>query len=190
RWTSGGLTGTFGELEDCRPIEWDILRTDGHFRNVGELPVQSKAKRGDDRRSPEPIGETTALTQGLGRIPEQLGYLVIRDGAVLGDRPLTLCLPTCPPQSSGDLENDERAATVLELVATASRLQVQCGHEPPFKHLSGEGGGTDPPKCLWGGSVPSVPAVVLGEHLLLVTVSGQKLFVVKRQNHVQEPDTV
>lgn len=35
-----------------------------------------------------------------------------------------------------------------------------------------------------------VPAVVFGEHSLLVTVSGQKLFVVKRQNHVQEPVAV
>ncbi|KAK2511321.1 hypothetical protein Q9966_016662 [Columba livia] len=42
---------------------------------------------------------TTALTQGLERIPDQLGYLVISDGAVLA--------------SSGELENDERSAAVL-----------------------------------------------------------------------------
>ncbi|XP_069738547.1 ragulator complex protein LAMTOR4 isoform X2 [Phaenicophaeus curvirostris] len=84
---------------------------------------------------------TTALTQGLERIPGQLGYL-----------------------SSGDLENDEQTASVLsELVATACGLQR--GHDPPFKRLS----------------------VVFGEHSLLVTISGQKLFVVKRQNHSQEP---
>lgn len=35
-----------------------------------------------------------------------------------------------------------------------------------------------------------VPAVVFGEHSLLVTVSGQKLFVVKRQNHPPEPIAV
>ncbi|XP_054029092.1 ragulator complex protein LAMTOR4 isoform X3 [Melanerpes formicivorus] len=98
---------------------------------------------------------TTALTQGLERIPDQLGYLVISDGAVLA--------------SSGDLENDEQTAAVLsELVATACGLRLQRGHDPPFKRLS----------------------VVFGEHSLLVTISGQKLFVVKRQNHVQEPVTV
>uniref|UniRef100_A0A8D2PA01 Uncharacterized protein n=1 Tax=Zosterops lateralis melanops TaxID=1220523 RepID=A0A8D2PA01_ZOSLA len=32
--------------------------------------------------------------------------------------------------------------------------------------------------------------VVFGEHSLLVTVSGQKLFVVKRHHHVQEPVAV
>ncbi|KAM6307021.1 ragulator complex protein LAMTOR4 isoform 2-T2 [Podargus strigoides] len=71
-----------------------------------------------------------------------------------------------PAGSSGDLENDEQTAAVLsELVATACGLRLQRGHDPPFKRLS----------------------VVFGEHSLLVTVSGQKLFVVKRQNHVQEP---
>ncbi|XP_063178294.1 ragulator complex protein LAMTOR4, partial [Chroicocephalus ridibundus] len=92
---------------------------------------------------------------GLERIPDQLGYLVISDGAVLA--------------SSGDLENDEQTAAILsELVATACGLRLQRGHDPPFKRLS----------------------VVFGEHSLLVTVSGQKLFVVKRQNHVQEPVAV
>ncbi|XP_063997147.1 ragulator complex protein LAMTOR4 isoform X5 [Pogoniulus pusillus] len=101
------------------------------------------------------IWRTTALTQGLERIPDQVGYLVISDGAVLA--------------SSGDLENDEQTAAVLsELVGTACGLRLQRGHDPPFKRLS----------------------VVFGEHSLLVTISGQKLFVVKRQNHVQEPVTV
>ncbi|XP_074936256.1 ragulator complex protein LAMTOR4 isoform X1 [Phalacrocorax aristotelis] len=67
---------------------------------------------------------TTALTQGLERIPDQLGYLVISDGAVLA--------------SSGDLENDEQTAAILsELVATACGLRLQRGHDPPFKRLSG-----------------------------------------------------
>ncbi|XP_075345466.1 ragulator complex protein LAMTOR4 isoform X1 [Mycteria americana] len=66
---------------------------------------------------------TTALTQGLERIPDQLGYLVISDGAVLA--------------SSGDLENDEQTAAILsELVATACGLRLQRGHDPPFKRLS------------------------------------------------------
>uniref|UniRef100_A0A8B9UQE1 Ragulator complex protein LAMTOR4 n=3 Tax=Anatinae TaxID=2068716 RepID=A0A8B9UQE1_9AVES len=97
---------------------------------------------------------TTALTQGLERVPDQLGYLVICDGAVLA--------------SAGDLENDERTATVLAgLVATACGLRLPRGHQPPFRRLS----------------------VVFGDHSLLVTASAQKLFVVKRQNRTQEPAT-
>lgn len=53
--------------------------------------------------------------------------------------PLMLSFP--PPQSSGDLENDEQTAAILsELVATACGLQLQRGHDPPFKRLSGECG--------------------------------------------------
>uniref|UniRef100_A0A8C0U629 Ragulator complex protein LAMTOR4 n=1 Tax=Cyanistes caeruleus TaxID=156563 RepID=A0A8C0U629_CYACU len=45
--------------------------------------------------------------------------------------------------SSGDLENDEHTATVLQgLVATALGLRLPRGHEPPFRRLSGEGRGT------------------------------------------------
>uniref|UniRef100_A0A674HF46 Ragulator complex protein LAMTOR4 n=1 Tax=Taeniopygia guttata TaxID=59729 RepID=A0A674HF46_TAEGU len=66
-----------------------------------------------------------ALAQGLERVPAQAGYLVISDGAVLA--------------SSGDLENDEHTATVLQgLVATALGLRLPRGHEPPFRRLSGE----------------------------------------------------
>ncbi|XP_066841289.1 ragulator complex protein LAMTOR4 isoform X1 [Anser cygnoides] len=101
-----------------------------------------------------PRDKTTALTQGLERVPDQLGYLVICDGAVLA--------------SAGDLENDERTATVLAgLVATACGLRLPRGHQPPFRRLS----------------------VVFGDHSLLVTASAQKLFVVKRQNRAQEPAT-
>ncbi|NWU99991.1 LTOR4 protein, partial [Upupa epops] len=71
--------------------------------------------------------QTTALTHGLERIPAQLGYLVISDGAVLA--------------SAGELENDEQTATVLsELVATACGFRLQKGQDPPFKRLSGEWG--------------------------------------------------
>ncbi|XP_060111323.1 ragulator complex protein LAMTOR4 isoform X2 [Heteronotia binoei] len=96
---------------------------------------------------------TTALTQGLERVPDQSGYLVICDGAVLA--------------SSGDLENDERTAGVIsELVSTACAFRLpRCPEEVPFRRIS----------------------VVFGEHTFLVTVSGQKLFVVKRQNNVREP---
>ncbi|XP_027271052.1 ragulator complex protein LAMTOR4 isoform X1 [Cricetulus griseus] len=95
---------------------------------------------------------TSALTQGLERIPDQLGYLVLSEGAVLA--------------SSGDLENDEQAAsTISELVSTACGFRLHHGTNVPFKRLS----------------------VVFGEHTLLVTVSGQRVFVVKRQNRGREP---
>uniref|UniRef100_A0A8I5YKY8 Ragulator complex protein LAMTOR4 n=1 Tax=Pongo abelii TaxID=9601 RepID=A0A8I5YKY8_PONAB len=97
-------------------------------------------------------GRTSALTQGLERIPDQLGYLVLSEGAVLA--------------SSGDLENDEQAASAIsELVSTACGFRLHRGMNVPFKRLS----------------------VVFGEHTLLVTVSGQRVFVVKRQNRGREP---
>ncbi|XP_066467147.1 ragulator complex protein LAMTOR4 [Tiliqua scincoides] len=96
--------------------------------------------------------QTAALTQGLERVPDQTGYLVISDGAVLA--------------SSGDLENDERtAAAISELVSTACAFRLARSPEVPFRRVS----------------------VVFGEHSLLATVSGQKLFVVKRQNAAREP---
>ncbi|XP_001513789.2 ragulator complex protein LAMTOR4 [Ornithorhynchus anatinus] len=95
---------------------------------------------------------TSALTQGLERIPDQLGYLVLSEGAVLA--------------SSGDLENDEQTAgAISELVGTACGFRMQRAPDVPFKRLS----------------------VVFGEHTFLVTVSGQKVFVVKRQNHGRDP---
>ncbi|KAJ6654888.1 hypothetical protein lerEdw1_006359 [Lerista edwardsae] len=102
-----------------------------------------------------PPQQTTALTQGLERVPDQTGYLVICDGAVLA--------------SAGDLENDERtAAVVSELVGTACAFRLARCPEVPFRRIS----------------------VVFGEHSFLVTISGQKLFVVKRQNSVREPVVV
>ncbi|XP_029419076.1 ragulator complex protein LAMTOR4 isoform X14 [Nannospalax galili] len=104
---------------------------------------------------------TSALTQGLERIPDQLGYLVLSEGAVLA--------------SSGDLENDEQAASAIsELVSTACGFRLHHGMNVPFKRLS-------------GGGRPVSPPVVFGEHTLLVTVSGQRVFVVKRQNRGREP---
>uniref|UniRef100_C9JXA7 Ragulator complex protein LAMTOR4 n=1 Tax=Homo sapiens TaxID=9606 RepID=C9JXA7_HUMAN len=68
---------------------------------------------------------TSALTQGLERIPDQLGYLVLSEGAVLA--------------SSGDLENDEQAASAIsELVSTACGFRLHRGMNVPFKRLSGE----------------------------------------------------
>ncbi|KAK9398461.1 ragulator complex protein LAMTOR4 [Crotalus adamanteus] len=101
------------------------------------------------------VAAAAALTQGLERIPDQTGYLVISDGAVLA--------------SAGDLENDERTAGAMaELVSTACAFRLPRGPELPFRRVS----------------------VVFGEHSLLATVSGQKLFVVKRLNSVPEPVVV
>uniref|UniRef100_A0A8C6RVG7 Ragulator complex protein LAMTOR4 n=1 Tax=Nannospalax galili TaxID=1026970 RepID=A0A8C6RVG7_NANGA len=105
---------------------------------------------------------TSALTQGLERIPDQLGYLVLSEGAVLASS--AWC--TAWHMSSGDLENDEQAASAIsELVSTACGFRLHHGMNVPFKRLS----------------------VVFGEHTLLVTVSGQRVFVVKRQNRGREP---
>ncbi|XP_068919406.1 COP9 signalosome complex subunit 6 isoform X4 [Petaurus breviceps papuanus] len=118
---------------------------------------------------------TSALTQGLERIPDQLGYLVLSEGAVLAmftsSESFAGLYPCLAPKiwSSGDLENDEQAAgAISELVSTACGFRLYHGLDMPFKRLS----------------------VVFGEHTLLVTVSGQKVFVVKRQNHSREPINV
>ncbi|XP_075440229.1 ragulator complex protein LAMTOR4 [Ascaphus truei] len=94
---------------------------------------------------------TSTLTQGLERIPDQLGYLVISEDGVLA--------------SAGDLENDERTAGVIrEMVTTASGFWG-LGELQPFKRMS----------------------IVFGEQSYLITISGQKIYVVKRQNVVREP---
>uniref|UniRef100_A0A670JA48 Ragulator complex protein LAMTOR4 n=1 Tax=Podarcis muralis TaxID=64176 RepID=A0A670JA48_PODMU len=76
---------------------------------------------------------TAALTQGLERVPDQTGYLVICDGAVLA--------------SSGDLENDERTAGVIsELVNTACAFRLPRCPEVPFRRISGEKGADPHPQ--------------------------------------------
>ncbi|XP_035532021.1 ragulator complex protein LAMTOR4 [Dicentrarchus labrax] len=98
---------------------------------------------------------TAALTAGLERIPDQLGYLVISEDGVLA--------------SAGELENDEHTAGVMmQMVRTASRFRLAGSVEPPFKRMS----------------------VILEDFVYTVTVSGQKVFVVKRQNNQQEPISV
>uniref|UniRef100_A0A8C4ZAD6 Ragulator complex protein LAMTOR4 n=1 Tax=Gadus morhua TaxID=8049 RepID=A0A8C4ZAD6_GADMO len=94
---------------------------------------------------------TPALTQGLERIPDQLGYLVISEEGVLA--------------SAGELENDEHTAgVIMQMVRTACRFRLQGAAEPPFKRIS--------------------------DFVYTVTVSGQKVFVVKRQNNQHAPVTV
>jgi len=95
---------------------------------------------------------TTALTQGLERIHDQLGYLVISEDGVLA--------------SAGELENDEHTAgVIMQMVRTACRFRLHGGTEPPFKRMS----------------------VMLEDYVYVVTVSGQKVYVVKRQNNQREP---
>ncbi|KAL4659519.1 ragulator complex protein LAMTOR4 [Arapaima gigas] len=95
---------------------------------------------------------TTALTQGLERIPDQIGYLVISEDGVLA--------------SAGELENDEHtAAVIMQMVQTACKFRLHGCAEPPFKRMS----------------------VMFDDHVYAVTVSGQKVFVVKRHNSQREP---
>ncbi|XP_030627031.1 ragulator complex protein LAMTOR4 [Chanos chanos] len=98
---------------------------------------------------------TTALTQGLERIPDQTGYLVISEDGVLA--------------SAGELENDEHTAgVIMQMVRTACRFRLHGATEPPFKRMS----------------------VMFEDYVYAVTISGQKVFVVKRQNNQREPVTV
>ncbi|XP_078056997.1 ragulator complex protein LAMTOR4 [Mustelus asterias] len=93
----------------------------------------------------------SALTQGLERIPDQLGYLVISEDGVLS--------------SAGELENDEHAAgVIMRMMQTAVKLCMNGSSEPFFKRMS----------------------VVFGEHTYMATISGQKVFVVKRHNNTHE----
>ncbi|XP_006882864.1 PREDICTED: ragulator complex protein LAMTOR4-like [Elephantulus edwardii] len=95
---------------------------------------------------------TSTRTKRLERIPDQFGYLVMSEGAVLA--------------SSGDLENDKQAGSdISELVSTACGFHLHHSMNIPFICLS----------------------LVFGEHTLLVTVSGQRVFVEKRQNRGREP---
>ncbi|XP_032870589.1 ragulator complex protein LAMTOR4 [Amblyraja radiata] len=94
---------------------------------------------------------TSTLTQGLERIPDQLGYLVISEDGVLS--------------SAGELENDEETAgIIMRMVQTAVKLCISGSPQPSFKRMS----------------------VVFGEHTYMATISGQKVFVVKRHNNPHE----
>ncbi|XP_046730326.1 ragulator complex protein LAMTOR4 isoform X2 [Silurus meridionalis] len=70
--------------------------------------------------------------------------------------------------SSGELENDERTAgVIMQMVRTACRFRLTGAAEPPFKRMS----------------------VMFEDFVYAVTISGQKVFVVKRQNNQREPVT-
>lgn len=81
----------------------------------------------------------------------------------------------------------------MQMVRTASRFRLSGSvDQPPFKRMSGE------LQVTWrhvsglheltGGLFLS--PVILEDYVYAVTVSGQKVFVVKRQNNQQEPISV
>lgn len=71
--------------------------------------------------------------------------------------------------STGELENDEHTAGVMmQMVRTACRFRLCGPADLPFKRMS----------------------VILGDFVYTVTVSGQTVFVVKRQHNQQEPVNV
>ncbi|XP_019961733.1 ragulator complex protein LAMTOR4 [Paralichthys olivaceus] len=139
--------------------------TDSHSTPAGGGNAPTKPRRRRAHQSRDKITRNTevkkkkmttaALTAGLERIPDQLGYLVISEDGVLA--------------SAGELENDEHTACVMmEMVRTASRFRLPGSADPPFKRMS----------------------VILDDYVYTVTVSGQKVFVVKRQNNQQEPISI
>ena len=67
-------------------------------------------------------------------------------------------------ESAGELENDQHTAEVImQMVRTACRFPLHGSAEHPFKRMS----------------------VILRDFVYTVTVSEQKVFVVKRQNNQQ-----
>ncbi|XP_028254584.1 ragulator complex protein LAMTOR4 isoform X1 [Parambassis ranga] len=86
-----------------------------------------------------------------------------------GGHPYTRSHQTGKLLSAGELENDEHTAgVIMQMVRTASRFRLSGSAEPPFKRLS----------------------VILEDFVYAITVSGQKVFVVKRQHNQQEPINV
>lgn len=99
-----------------------------------------------------------------------------------------------PAQSAGELENDEHtAAVMMQMVRTASRFRLSgSADQPPFKRMSGE---TRSPseagdRLTWTHLSSVLSSVILEDFVYAVTVSGQKVFVVKRQNNQREPISV
>ncbi|XP_072035244.1 ragulator complex protein LAMTOR4-like [Amphiura filiformis] len=91
----------------------------------------------------------------LERIPDQVGYLIINeDGAVMS--------------SSGELENDERTASVImSMVNLACKVKINPDKPDTFKRLS----------------------VVFEDFMYVVTISSHKIYVCKRKHMPQEPVT-
>ncbi|XP_059050389.1 ragulator complex protein LAMTOR4 homolog [Achroia grisella] len=83
----------------------------------------------------------------MDKIPDQIGYLVLaEDGAVL--------------ESGGDLENDERVATIITDLITLSNKVDPCAFSPneKFKKIS----------------------ITYDDHWFVICLSNKKIYVVKR----------
>lgn len=96
-------------------------------------------------------------------------------------------------QSAGELENDEHTAGVMmQMVRTASRFRLSGSADPPFRRMSGNAHAhTDMnTQTVIHSPVSALPSVVLEDFVYTLTVSGQKVYVVKRQNNQQEPVSV
>ncbi|KAJ0176581.1 hypothetical protein K1T71_007760 [Dendrolimus kikuchii] len=81
------------------------------------------------------------------KIPDQIGYLVLtEDGAVL--------------ESGGELENDERVATIItDLITLSNKVDpVGFGPNEPFKKIS----------------------ITYDDHWFVICLSNKKIYVVKR----------
>ncbi|XP_026499673.1 ragulator complex protein LAMTOR4 homolog isoform X2 [Nymphalis io] len=81
------------------------------------------------------------------KIPDQLGYLILtEDGAVL--------------ESGGELENDERVATIItDLISLSNSIDpVAFGPEEKFKKIS----------------------ITYDDHWFVICISNKKIYVVKR----------
>lgn len=84
----------------------------------------------------------------------------------------------------------------MQMVRTASRFRLPGSAEPPFKRMSGNTHTYTQSEPLTHRSHLDSPvlyclsSVILEDFVYTVTVSGQKVFVVKRQNNQQEPISV
>lgn len=100
----------------------------------------------------------------------------------------------CFCQSSGELENDEHTAgVIMQMVRTACRFRLYEALEPSFKRMSGKINSNINSK---NNTVPYFNAsltlftVMFEDYVYVVTISGQKVVVVKRQNNQRDLVTV
>lgn len=99
-------------------------------------------------------------------------------------------------QSAGEMENDEHTAGIMmEMVRTASRFRLPGTADPAFKRMSGNkmhisGGFRSLPTTLPYTIHSFLSSVILDDFVYVVTISGQKVFVVKRQHNQHEPISV
>lgn len=106
-------------------------------------------------------------------------------------------LTSTPVQSAGELENDEHTAgVIMQMVRTACRFRLPGSADPCFKRMSGNVQCTGNTQATYDStgltcvSPVFLSSVILEDFVYTVTVSGQKVFVVKRQNNQHEPVNV